>query len=437
MGHLRTDPDMKQLKRLLPIALLAMASPGLAETLDDAWATAVASHRQIEAAGAMRDAASYELEQARTARLPQVGLSTGYTKLDSAPGFSFGESLSTGPIFDGDDFVTAGAQVSVPLFTSGAVSAGIEAAAYGARAAEDQLSTVVQNIKLGVAEHYIAVLRAESAVSVAESYVASLRTHTDDTRNRYEVGDVPQNDYLAASVTLADAEQRLLQANNNLDNARAAYNRFLGRPMINTVSLDPALGTDSLLPANAGLEQLIESARMNRRELTALDAQAQALHSQADTVRASARPQLALTGGYMYLENEFLTADKFWMAGVSFKWNLFDGGQSRKRSQAIESKAAAVGYNRAELESVIALQVRKTWNDRIEADSRLLVAETAVVQASENLRVVRNRYQAGASTNSEVLDAEALREEALNNRDNARFGVELAKLRLARAIGGL
>ena len=65
------------------------------------------------------------------------------------------------------------------------------------------------------------------------------------------------------------------------------------------------------------------------------------------------------------------------------------------------------------------------------------VAESAVEQANENLRVVRNRYQAGASTNSEVLDAEALREQALSNRDNARFEVELAKLRLARAIGAL
>src|SRR5210317_2054259 len=129
---------MKTLKRLLPIPLLAMAAPSFAETLDDAWSTAVSSHRQIEAAGAMRDAASFELEQARSVRLPQLGISSGYTRLDTAPGFSFGESLSTGPIFDGDDFVTAGAQVSVPLFTSGAVSAGIEAAEYGARAADDQ-----------------------------------------------------------------------------------------------------------------------------------------------------------------------------------------------------------------------------------------------------------------------------------------------------------
>ena len=427
---------MKLKTLFFSIGLSLAASAGVAETLDEAWAAVVGTHRQVEAAGAVRDAAGFEVAEARAARLPRVGFSSGYSRVDTAPGFSLG-GLTTGPVFAGDDFVSAGAQVSIPLFTSGAVSAGIDAAQFGSRAAEEQLSTVVQDVKLGVAERYVDVLRAERAVAVARSYVASLATHTEDARNRFEVGDVPQNDYLAAAVTLADAEQRLLQATNGLDNARAAYNRFMGRPLSNTVSLEPALDIDNLLPTGANLEQLIDMAASRRHELSALDAQANALRRQADSVRASARPQLALTGGYTYFENEFLTDDEFWMAGVSLTWNLFDGGRARKRSDAIERRAAAVGHNRADLQSMIALQVRKAWNDRSEAENRFAVAERAVEQSSENLRVVRNRYQAGASTNTEVLDAEALREQALSNLDNARFEVELARLRLARAVGAL
>lgn len=427
---------MKRLAVLPSLAILAASGGSLAETLDDAWSIAIASHRQIEAAGAMRDAAGYELEQARSSRLPQLGLSSGYTALDKAPGFSFG-GITTGPVFNGDDFFSAGAQVQLPLYTGGAVNAGIDAAEFAASAAGDNFATVVQDIKLGVAEHYVGVLRAESAVTVARSYVASLETHTKNTRKRFELGDVPQNDYLAASVTLADAEQRLLQANNGLDYARAAYNRFLGRSLTDAVSLNPALNFDSLIPAGSTLTQLIDTARLERRELAALEAQRSALLRQADGVRAKSRPQLALTGGYMYLENDFLTDDQFLMAGVAFSWQLFDGGQNRKRSAAIESKAAAIGHNRADLESMIELQVRRAWNDRIEAENRLRVAETAVSQATENLRVVRNRYEAGASTNVEVLDGEALRERALSNRDTARFELSLAKLRLARATGAL
>ena len=56
-------------------------------------------------------------------------------------------------------------------------------------------------------------------------------------------------------------------------------------------------------------------------------------------------------------------------------------------------------------------------------------------QAEENLRVVRNRYDAGASTNVEVLDAESLRMQAMRNRDDARYEHALATLRLAQAAG--
>jgi outer membrane protein TolC len=137
----------------------------------------------------------------------------------------------------------------------------------------------------------------------------------------------------------------------------------------------------------------------------------------------------------MYLENAFLDADEFWMAGVSFRWNLFNAGRDRDRAAALERQALAVSHTRSDLMSSISLQVRRAWNDRLEAEARTHVAEAAVDQAIENLRVVRNRYEAGSSPNIEVLDAETLRQQALNNRDNARYELALAKLRLARAVG--
>ena len=421
---------------LLALTALILPAQALAETLTEAWDTALSSHHQIAAASAQRDAADYDLGRARSARMPTVGISTEYMWLDSAPGFSLGGTV-TPPIFEGDDFVRAGAQLKIPLYAGGGISSGIEAAELGAGAATNQLQAVIQGTKLGVAEHYVAVLRTESAVTVAKSIVTSLTTHTDDTRNRLEFGAVPQNDYLAASVTLANARQRLLQAENALDYAQAAYNRFLGRPLETPVALDPSLDIDKLIPAAQRVPDLIALAQTQRPELSAMAMQAKSLRKRSDAARATARPQVSLTGGYMFLENEFLDDDAFWMAGVSLQWNVFDGGRSRKQAASLNSKATAIGHQRADLESIIALQVRRSWNDRFEAENRISVAESAVTQATENLRVVRNRYGAGASTNVEVLDAEALREQSLSNHDDARFELVLAKLRLARAVGNL
>ena len=67
----------------------------------------------------------------------------------------------------------------------------------------------------------------------------------------------------------------------------------------------------------------------------------------------------------------------------------------------------------------------------------MAVTREAVAQAEENLRVARELYSVGLTTNTVVLDAEALRRKAVGNADNAGFDSVLSDLRLARATGGL
>jgi outer membrane protein len=432
-SHLNQPMLLLRAGALAGLLTLAPATP--AETLQDAWTAALESHRQIAAAESRRDAASSDLERAQSERLPQLGVVSDFTQLDEAPRFDFGGGQTSQQLFANDNFVTAGVQLSLPLYAGGGINAGIDAADYAATASDGRLAAVIKDIKLGAGERFIMVLRAESALAVAESNVATLEALTADAKNRFDVGDVPRNDYLATSVSLANAEQRRLQAENALDYARAAYNRFLNRALDQPVSLDPALGIDDLLPAGSDLDALIRTAVEQRDELDALSSQAAALREQSTAARSRSRPQFALTGGYMYLENQFLTAEDFWMAGVSFQWSPFDGGRSRHEANALEYRAKAVNHTRDDLATEIELQVRQAWNDREEALNRTRVTETAVEQAIENLRVVRDRYAAGASANVEVLDAEALRQQALSNRDDARYGLALARLRLARAAG--
>ena len=89
------------------------------------------------------------------------------------------------------------------------------------------------------------------------------------------------------------------------------------------------------------------------------------------------------------------------------------------------------------MRSGIELQVREAWLGVAEADARRGAAREAVEQAEENLRISRELYGAGLVTHTQVLDAIALRVVAANNRDDAQFDAELARLRLARAIGEL
>jgi outer membrane protein TolC len=327
------------------------------------------------------------------------------------------------------------AMVTVPLFTSGRISSTIAAAQARSRGAGAQATGAAADLKLAVADAYVGVLRARRMLAVAESSVASFDSLASDVGNMFERELVPKNDLLAVQVATADAEQRRLRAANSLQVALAVYNRRLGEPMERPAELAGTLPEPAELPV--AIDALIELAVRQRTELTALDQQAEAYGAMAKTERSRTLPQLALTGGYSYLGNRFLDDQEFLSAGIGVQWALFDGGQSRKRAAALERSRRATDEQRQDAQSLIALQVRQAWLDVEESRDRMKVTARAVEQAEENQRIAREQYGAGLGTQTQLLQAESLRVQALTNRDNAVLDAGLSKLRLARAVGSL
>lgn len=419
-------------------ALLSMPA-AQAETLEEAWQAALGADLALQAARSEVSAADLDLAAAKSRRLPAVSASVGVNRFNEAPAFDFSGAgvPATLPLFGDENMAMANANVTLPLFTGGSVRHGIDAADAMRAAQLSKSDATAQEVKLAVARHYIDVLRAQRALDVAISSVRGLAAHMKDVEDMFESGAVARNDYLSAAVSLADAEQRRLQAANALDLARAAYNRALGRELGAPVELDESLpGLDARLNTDS-LADLTAAARSNRRELDGLGAAADAYRAEAKAVRGQTLPQLAVTGGYYSLENDFLNRDDFWMVGLGVQWKLFDGGLARRKAGALRHRATALSQQRADLESMIELEVRQAWLRLNETRERRRLAERAVEQADENLRVVRDRYRNGEGTNTEVLDAETLRSLSRSNYDNAEFDANLALYELARGVGQL
>jgi outer membrane protein TolC len=86
---------------------------------------------------------------------------------------------------------------------------------------------------------------------------------------------------------------------------------------------------------------------------------------------------------------------------------------------------------------VVKLEVETALYNREEAAARIHAAAAAVAQGEENVRIGKELYGNGLSTNNQVLDAETLRVIAITNRDDASFDLLVAEYRLQRAIGAL
>lgn len=420
--------------RLLVLATLLMTVTVHAETLDDAWRDALAVNHNLKAVRENTAAAEQQLKAAEAARLPGVSFEAGYTSLDNEPAMTatLGASSVELPVAE-QNSLGYKVMATLPLYTSGRISNGIDASSASLEASRASEQSKTLDLKLKVAEAFVSVLRAGRGLEVASSHVNSLAGHSSDAQNMYDQGMVGRNDLLAAQVTLANARQQKSQAQNGLDLARASYNYLLGRPLGQDVSLN------DLNPKafNESLEILTRRAITQRSELMAVANQVTALRYQTSGIRASGHPQIALTGGYGYQENRYQVHEGQWLVALGLQWKLFDGGVVRYQASAVERQAAGVQEQHDDLVSAISLQVRQAWLGVHESRERIQVTMVAIDQASENLKVTRERYENGLSNSTEVLSAETLRTRSQSNHANARYDLVLAGLRLKRAVGDL
>jgi outer membrane protein len=405
------------------------------ETLEDAWRIAAAADQRLQASMWNASSATRSLAAARAERLPSLAVGADYLVLSQEPGFSLPASPvlpSRLPFFE----QTSGgvhAIATQPVYTSGRISSGINAAQAGLAANQAEVGRTRLDVKMTVAEAYVTVLRARRLVEVAENKATSLAAHSRDVRNLFDKGVVAKSDKLAAQVALADARQQLLQAHNGLEIAKASYNRALGRTLSEPVNLadlrDYSLEGD--------VEDFTSQALRCRPELAQLSAQARALQEQAAGVRAKKAPQVTVAGGYLYQQDKYIDPNGVAGVGVGVQWNVIDAGRTANQADALCQKAESLIRMRRDTESFIALEVRHRWLDLQTASQRIEVAQQSTAEADENLSFARQRYQQQTGTSTEVLDAETLRVQAHSNFYNSTYEAVLARLRLCRAIGSL
>jgi outer membrane protein len=405
------------------------------ETLEDAWRIALSADRRLEANQWNLSAATRSLAAARAEQFPSMSVGADYVTLSQEPAFKLPPSPvlpSRLPFFE-QQSGGVHALVTQPIYTFGRISSGIDAAAAGVTANQAEVDRTELDVRMNVAEIYIAVLRATRLVEVAENKVTSLTAHTRDVREMLDKGVVAKNDLLAAQVALADARQQGLQARNGLEFARACYNRALGRPLTQAVSLAEVRNEHEA----GDVEDLTREALEGRPEISQLSAQARSLRAQAASVQAKKAPQVALAGGYLFQQDKYIDPNGVAGAGVVVQWNVLDSGRTSNQAAALCERAEALIRMRMDLESLIALEVRQKWLDLQTAVERIEVSRQATAQADENLQVARNLYSKGVGKNTEVLDAETLRVQAYTNFYNSSYEAVLARLRLLRATGSL
>jgi outer membrane protein len=128
------------------------------------------------------------------------------------------------------------------------------------------------------------------------------------------------------------------------------------------------------------------------------------------------------------------SADSYTVMAL-LNFNLFNGLADLARVRESRAKEAQARDLKRDLEDRVRHQVTAAILNLKTAHERLRVAQAAVAQARESLRLIRLRYQAGLTILLDLLNAEDAMKNASLNRVEALFGTYLAQAGLELALG--
>jgi outer membrane protein TolC len=125
------------------------------------------------------------------------------------------------------------------------------------------------------------------------------------------------------------------------------------------------------------------------------------------------------------------------MAAITLRWNVFNGYADRARAdEAAQALTQAKALER-QTSQAAKLQVRRASANLDAATERVVVTESAVSEAEESLRIIKNRYEAGLTTITELLRGETALLDAKSRQLAAFYEQRAAGVALELAAGTL
>jgi outer membrane protein TolC len=409
-------------------------------SLDEAVQLGIQNSKNLKIDAAKIEEATADLLEAKNKQLPDFKLSGQYMRLTNAKVdlkfLNESGSGGGGAMASPKSVFLGQANLSMPLYSGGRIKYGIESAKYLVEASK--LSTENDKIAIAynVAQAYNNLFKANQSIKVLEENLTASDKRDETFLKMENNGLIARNDRLKANLQTSNIELQLLEAKNNYNIANINMDLLLGIPETTIIEVDPNY-IDEAQDAKP-VDYYLTEAQQNRKDLQALSQQRRAAQFGSKAAKAENLPTVALTGGYIAADApDFLTVYNAVNVGVGIQYNLaniWKKNSSLRQSQAREKQLEA---SNELLNDNIKLDVNREYQNTDYSKQRIAVFEKSAVQANENFRITKNKFDNGLATMTELLDADAAQISANVGVINAKADAALAYRKLLQTTGTL
>lgn len=394
-------PNLRRIAAALLLGSALAPAAAQADDLRSALISAYETNPDLIAARAQQRAVDEEVPIQRAQGLHNISATANHIEFVKVSPNSF-----TAP----KRRVQAGLDMTVPVYSGGAVRNGIKAAKRRVSAGEADLRGTESVIFSQVVAAYMDVLRTEALATLAGNQVDVLSVNLQATSDRFEIGELTRTDVAQSQSRLAVAQGDLRNAQANLIAARETYIQLVGRAPGELESPPPLPG----LPGTVG--EAVKTALESNPDLIAARERADAAGFDSEVAGAGRLPTVGVFANLDYADfygtlggpvaANFVQNETTANVGVQVTIPIFQGGlPAARQRQAFARETAALEQVIAAERSIIS-QVRAAYSNWQASNAVIESSEAAVAAAELSLEGVRAENSIGNRTILDVLNAE-------------------------------
>jgi len=372
-------------------------------TLGEAVKMAWEKSNEVTLANTKVNTKKYELKTVKDNQYPDIKISGQYQRLTKAsismPNQGEKESLASP-----DRAMLGMANLSLPIFAGFKIQNSIDAYDNLYEAENATAAKTKEDVALRVITYYTALYKAQKTLDVLNENQKSAKQRVTDFTELEKNGIIPRNDLLKSQLLVSKTQLSIDEATNNLNNINFYLTTLL--------KLDPntklQVNEDdffNLKTSNAPTSDVL--ALENRKDLEAIRLQQKASESNIKVAKAAYYPTLALLGGYTALDLKDIITVKYAMNfGLGLTYDLSGIYKNSAHVRVAESKALEVKNTEAIMTDRIKVEVQKSIEDYDLAINQSVVYDEALQQASENYRLVKDKFDNGLSDTNDLVEAD-------------------------------
>lgn len=298
-----------------------------------------------------------------------------------------------------------------PVFAGGRIVNGNRLASVGVEAEKLQQQNAADKARLTAEQYYWQLYTLKSKKQTLETVIAMVDTLQYQVGVAVDAGVVMRNDYLKVQLKNNDLHSLLVDLDNGITLSRKLLAQYVGMDGTPVDIAEPELPAEVPdVPYDIYLEP--KQALVGTPDYQLLDRQVEAARLERKMAVGENMPTVGVGAGYFY-DDIINQRNHFGAIFVSVNIPIsgwWGGSHAIKKKKIQETNAILEKEN---LSQMLELGMTNAWDDLTAAHRKMMIAHESIAQSTENLRLNRDYYEAGISTITDLLDAQTLYQQSL------------------------